>query len=53
MDSLKISFMELSDIQEAARVLSIAMLDNPLHMAVLKGNGERERLEIEKMFLEL
>ena len=53
MDSLKISFMELSDIQEAVKVLSSAMLDNPLHMAVFKGNGENQRLEIENMFAEL
>ena len=53
MDNLQISLMELSDIQEATKVLSIAMLNNPLHVAMLKGNGENERLEIEKMFLEL
>ena len=53
MDNLHISLMELSDIQEATKVLSIAMLNNPLHVAMLKGNGEKERLEIEKMFLEL
>ena len=45
--------MELSDIKESAEVLSKAMLKNPIHMAVFKGSGENERLEIEKMFFEL
>ena len=53
MNSINISFMEHSDIQESARVLSTAMLNNPLHIAVFKGNGENERLQIEKMFFEL
>jgi len=51
--SLKISFMEKSDIQESARVLSVAMLNNPLHVAVFQGKGEKERIEIEKMFSKL
>ena len=53
MDSLKLSFMEKNDIQESARVLSVAMLNNPLHVAVFQGEGEKERIEIEKMFCEL
>jgi len=53
MNSLKLSFMEKNDIRESARVLSVAMLNNPLHVAVYQGNGEKERLEIEKMFCEL
>lgn len=53
MESFQISLMQLNEIQESAKVLSIAMLDNVLHIAVFKGNGENERLEIEKMFLEL
>ena len=53
MGSFNISFMELGDIQESAKVLSIAMLNNPMHIAVFQGNGEDERLEIEKMFLDL
>jgi ribosomal protein S18 acetylase RimI-like enzyme len=53
MSNIKITFMEHRDIQEAAKVLSIAMLDNPLHVALLQGNGENERLEIESMFLGL
>jgi ribosomal protein S18 acetylase RimI-like enzyme len=51
--NFNISLMELGDIPESARVLSIAMLNNPMHMAVFQGNGEDERLEIEKMFLDL
>ena len=53
MDSLKLSFMEKNDIQKSARVLSVAMLNNPLHVAVFQGKGENERIEIEKMFYEL
>ena len=45
--------MEKSDIQESARVLSVAMLNNPLHVAVFQGKGEKERIEIEKMFSKL
>ena len=53
MEVIHFSFMEHNDIPEAARVLSIAMLDNPLHIAVFLGNGENERMQIERMFLEL
>jgi ribosomal protein S18 acetylase RimI-like enzyme len=45
--------MENNDIEEAAKVLSIAMLHNPLHVAVFQGNGEHERREIEQMFIGL
>ncbi len=53
MSNLQISFMEQNDIQQSAKVLSIAMLDIPHHVGVFLGNGEKERLEIEKMFFEL
>ena len=53
MGSLRISFMEKSDIQESARVLSVAMLNTPLHVAVFQGKGEKERIESEKMFSKL
>ena len=53
MSNFHISFMEQNDIQTSAKVLSIAMLNNPHHIGVLLGNGERQRMEIEKMFLEL
>ena len=52
MDSLTLSFMENNAIQESARVLSVAMLvNNPLHVAVFQGKGEKERIEIEKNVL--
>jgi ribosomal protein S18 acetylase RimI-like enzyme len=51
--TFSIRLMELNDINEAANVLSIAMQNNPLHIAVLKGNGESQRLIIEKMFIDL
>ena len=50
MTDINISFMEISELQESARVLSVAMLDAELHVAVLQGKGENERREIEKMF---
>jgi ribosomal protein S18 acetylase RimI-like enzyme len=50
MSSPQISFMEQNDIQQSAKVLSIAMLNNPHHIGVFQGNGDKERLEIEKMF---
>ena len=50
MDTIRISFMEQSDREEAARALSLAMLNNPLHRAVFQGSGEKERREIENMF---
>ncbi len=53
MRNFKFSFMEQNDIQQSAKVLSIAMLNNPQHIGVFLGNGEKERLEIEKMFFEL
>lgn len=53
MSTFHISFMEHNDIEESAKVLSLAMVNNPIHIAVFQGNGESERLVIEKMFLEL
>lgn len=53
MSDIRITLMEHSDLGRAARVLSHAMLNNPLHLAVFQGNSETERLEIESMFLEL
>lgn len=45
--------MEQNEIPQSAKVLSIAMLNNPLHIGVFMGKGEKVRLEIEKMFFEL
>ena len=53
MSNIQISFMEQNDVQQSAKVLSIAMLNNPHHIGVFQGNGEKERQEIEKMFSEL
>lgn len=53
MSSFHICFMEKNDIQESAKVLSIAMLNNPNHIGIFMGNGENERLQIEKIFFEL
>ncbi|WP_319524103.1 GNAT family N-acetyltransferase [uncultured Desulfosarcina sp.] len=53
MSSFHICFMEQNDIQESAKVLSIAMLNNPHHIGIFMGNGEKERLQIENMFFEL
>jgi len=50
LNRITISLMEKNDIPEAARVLSVAMLDNPLHVALFQGKDENARLEIEKMF---
>ncbi|MCP3922334.1 MAG: GNAT family N-acetyltransferase, partial [Desulfobacterales bacterium] len=44
---------EKRDIQESAKVLSVAMLYNPIHIAVFQGKGKTERMEIEKMFSNL
>jgi len=35
---------------QAAKALSIAMLSNPIHIAVLQGQGETERQHLEAMF---
>ena len=53
MSNFQISFMEQNDIQQSAKVLSVAMLNNPNHIGVFLGNGEKVRLEIEKMFFGL
>lgn len=53
MGKFQISLMEKKDIQESVKVLSVSMLDNPVHVAVFQGKGEVERMEIEKMFYHL
>ena len=42
MGNFQISFMKKSDIQESSKVLSIAMLNTQLHIAVLQGNSEND-----------
>jgi ribosomal protein S18 acetylase RimI-like enzyme len=53
MEKFSIKFLEKSDILESSRVLSEAMLNVPLHIAVFQGHGEEERKLIENMFLGL
>jgi ribosomal protein S18 acetylase RimI-like enzyme len=53
METFRISFLEKSNISEAARILSEAMLKVPIHIAVFQGHGEKERKIIEKMFFKL
>ena len=50
VDKLTISFLEKPDIEEAIRVLSIAMEDNPMNVAVFQGGAESIRKNIEKDF---
>jgi ribosomal protein S18 acetylase RimI-like enzyme len=53
MKNFKISFMEMKDVEQAAKVLSIAMLDNPLHSAVFQNTSENTRILIENDFKKL
>jgi ribosomal protein S18 acetylase RimI-like enzyme len=53
MGTCRISFLEKSNISEASRVLSAAMLKVPIHIAIFRGQGKKERNIIEKMFFEL
>lgn len=53
MNNTTLSFMELGDIEESARVLSIAMLDNPIHVAVYQSSNESARIDIENDFKNL
>jgi len=53
MEKFSISFLEKSDISESSRVLSEAMLNVPLHIAIFQGNGEKERKIIENIFFKL
>ena len=50
---MTISFLEKQDIKDAIRVLSIAMENNPINLAVFQGEGEIVRKGIEKDFFEL
>ena len=53
MSDVTISFMQKDELQESATVLSIAMLHNPLHIAIFQGEGESERKQIRQMFVGL
>lgn len=51
MEQLTISFIEKSDIEAAVKVLSLTMIHNPNSVALFKGHGDTERIEMEKDFL--
>jgi ribosomal protein S18 acetylase RimI-like enzyme len=53
METCQISFLEKSNISEASRVLSEAMLKVPIHIAIFQGHGEKERKIIENIFFKL
>ncbi|GJQ49759.1 acetyltransferase (GNAT) family protein [Candidatus Kuenenia stuttgartiensis] len=53
MSNIAISFMEKRDIEESARVLSVAMTENPIHLAVFQNSNENVRIEIENYFKKL
>ena len=53
MSDIAISYMEKGDIEKSARVLSLAMVNNPIHCAVFQSSDENARIEIEKDFLTL
>ena len=50
MMSIEIAQMQPSDRDEAAEVLSRAMLNNPILVAVYLGESERERVQIKAQF---
>jgi len=52
MKNMTISFLQEPDIPEAARVISIAMLNNPINVAVFQGQAQTERKGNEKAFSE-
>jgi len=45
--------MQKDERQTSATVLSVAMLTNPLHIAIFQGDVESERIQIEQMFVDL
>ena len=53
MEKFSITFLEKIDISESSKVLSEAMLNVPLHIAIFQGHGEKERKMIENIFFEL
>ena len=53
MTTFEIKQMRPAEIEEAAEVLSHAMLRNPINVAVYQGESENERQQIENAFLAL
>lgn len=53
MNHLELAGMNSGEEHQTAIVLSLAMVNNPIHRAVLKGQGKSERQRLEGMFLEM
>ena len=50
MSAIKLRVLHVDDISPAAKLLSMAMLDNPIHVAVYGAAGATERLALERRF---
>lgn len=53
MDDVDLVKMVIGEEHQASNVLSFAMVSNPIHVAVLRGQGEADRELLEGMFLEM
>lgn len=53
MNDMNLVAMVTGEEYQASSVLSVAMVSNPIHDAVLHGQGEAERQRLEEMFLEM
>lgn len=51
--NVHICLMQQNDIEAAAELLSIAMLNNPHHIGIFMGSGEAQRREIQATFMDL
>ena len=52
MDDVNLVKMVIGEEHQASIVLSFAMVSNPIHVAVLRGQGEADRKRLLGMFLE-
>jgi ribosomal protein S18 acetylase RimI-like enzyme len=53
MNDMNLVAMVTGEEYQASNVLSVAMVSNPIHDAVLRGHGEVERQRLQDMFLEM
>ena len=53
MDDVNLVKMVIGEEHQASNVLSFAMVSNPIHVAVLRGQGEADRKHLLGMFLEM
>jgi ribosomal protein S18 acetylase RimI-like enzyme len=53
INQLDIVLFAVGEEHQAASILSIAMVSNPIHIAVMGGQGEKERQRLEGWFLEM